>query len=105
VSAEGRLVHVLRGALLAVASLAVAAIITMPVIDLLLARVFWKGIPSAGTIADHATLVLAFAAAALASLDKRHIAIAGNETGRGRMCAARIRGGLGSGPSPPSATS
>jgi len=82
VSAEGRLVHILRGALLAVASLAVAAIITMPVIDLLLARVFWKGIPSAGTIADHATLVLAFAAAALASLDKRHIAIAGNEIGR-----------------------
>jgi tripartite ATP-independent transporter DctM subunit len=77
--AEGAFTHALRGALIAVASLAVAAIITLPVIDLALARVFWKGIPSAGSIADHATLVLAFAAAALASLDKRHISIAGGE--------------------------
>ena len=75
--AEGAFVHAFRGALIAVASLAVAAIITLPVVDLALARIFWKGIPSAGAIADHATLVLAFAAAALASLDKRHISIAG----------------------------
>jgi tripartite ATP-independent transporter DctM subunit len=79
--AEGAIVRFLRGALIAIASLAVAAIILMPILDLALARIFWKGIPSAGTIADHATLVLAFAAAALASLDKRHIALAGEGEG------------------------
>jgi C4-dicarboxylate transporter, DctM subunit len=78
-SAESTAVRALRGFLVALASLAVAAIITLPVLDLLLQRLFWKGIASAGPIADHATLVLAFSAAALASLDKRHISLAGGE--------------------------
>jgi len=80
--AEGAAVRILRGLLVGVASLAVAAIIIMPTLDLGLARFFWKGISSAGPIADHATLVLAFAAAALASLDKRHISLAGGEVKR-----------------------
>jgi C4-dicarboxylate transporter, DctM subunit len=78
--AESAIVRALRGSLIALASLAVAAIITLPVLDLALARIFWKGISQAGPIADHATLVLAFAAAALASLDKRHISLAGGES-------------------------
>jgi C4-dicarboxylate transporter DctM subunit len=79
VTSDGPVIRVLRGVLIAIASLAVAAIITLPIADLALARIFWKGIASAGAIADHATLVLAFAAAALASLDKRHISLAGGE--------------------------
>lgn len=75
--AEGALLRVLRIALVALASLAVAAIITLPVIDLFLARVFYGGLSAAGSIVDHGTLILAFAAAALASLDKRHISLAG----------------------------
>jgi C4-dicarboxylate transporter, DctM subunit len=81
--AEGTTIRLLRGALVAVASLAVAAIITLPILDLALSRIFWKGIPAAGPIADHATLVLAFAAAALASLDRRHISLGGSEASPG----------------------
>jgi tripartite ATP-independent transporter DctM subunit len=80
--AEGAIIRALRGLLIAIASLSVAAIIALPVLDLALARIFWKGIASAGTIADHATFVLAFSAAALASLDKRHISLAGGENNR-----------------------
>jgi tripartite ATP-independent transporter DctM subunit len=93
VKPDGPVIRVLRGALIAIASLAVAAIITLPVADLALARIFWKGIAPAGAIADHATLVLAFAAAALASLDRRHISLAGGEnTGKGqvRRSGARV---------------
>ena len=80
--ADGPVVRVLRGALVAIAAFAVAAIIILPIADLALARIFWKGIAPAGVISDHATLVLAFAAAALASLDKRHISLAGGENPR-----------------------
>jgi tripartite ATP-independent transporter DctM subunit len=76
---EGPVLKATRAVLIALASLAVAAIIAFPVLDLVLARAFWRGIAAAGTIADHATLVLAFSAAALASIDKRHISLAGDE--------------------------
>ncbi len=77
---EGAIIHTLRLILIAIAASAVAAIIAFPIADLTLARIFWKGIPAAATIADHATLILAFSAAALASLDKRHISLAGGES-------------------------
>lgn len=77
--ADGPVIRVLRGILIAIAAIAVAVIITLPIADLALARIFWKGIAPAGAIADHAILILAFAAAALASLDKRHISLAGGE--------------------------
>ena len=90
--ADGPVVRVLRAVLVGIAALAVAAIIILPIADLALARIFWKGIAPAGVIADHATLVLAFAAAALASLDKRHISLAGGENPR----KGSIRGALAS---------
>ena len=77
--AEGGVIRALRTTLVIIASLAVAAIITLPALDLFFARIFYKGLSDASTIADHATLVLAFSAAALASLDKRHISLAGAE--------------------------
>jgi tripartite ATP-independent transporter DctM subunit len=81
----------------AIAALAVAVIIILPIADLALARIFWKGIAPAGAISDHATLVLAFAAAALASLDKRHISLAGGQgdTGKPRSAFARAMGSFG----------
>jgi C4-dicarboxylate transporter DctM subunit len=86
---EGPAVRVLRLSLIGIAAFAVAAIILLPIADLVLARIFWKGIAPAGTIADHATLVLAFAAAALASLDRRHISLAGSdEPRRGKIRSA-----------------
>ena len=78
--ADGVVIRVVRALLIAIAALAVATIILLPIADLTLARIFWKGIAAAGDLADHATLVLAFSAAALASLDKRHIALAGSES-------------------------
>jgi C4-dicarboxylate transporter, DctM subunit len=77
--AEGSLVRALRTVLVAIATLAVAAIIVIPAVDLFLSRFFFKGLSEAGNIVDHATLVLAFATAALATLDKRHVSLAGGE--------------------------
>lgn len=83
---EGSVMRILRLALVAVSAIAALAVIILPVLDLLLSRLFWKGIATAGPLADHATVVLAFAAAALASLDGRHIALG----------SARDKGGLAS---------
>jgi tripartite ATP-independent transporter DctM subunit len=88
---EGPTVRVLRGILVSIAALSVASIIGLPIADLALARIFWRGIAPAGAIADHATLVLAYAAAALASLDRRHISLAGGEAATGK---GKIRGSL-----------
>ena len=84
---DGPMIRALRGVLIAIASLAVGAIIILPIADLTLTRLFWQGIASAGTIADHGTIVLAYAAAALASLDKRQLSLSGGESpsGRGRV--------------------
>jgi C4-dicarboxylate transporter DctM subunit len=84
--ADGGTIRVLRGFLVALAALAVAALIGLPSADFLLAHLFWKSIVPANDLADHATLVLAFAAAALASLGKRQISLAGVESFRkGRL--------------------
>ena len=91
---EGPAIRALRGILIAIASLAVAAIIILPIADLTLTRLFWMGIASAGTIADHGTIVLAYAAAALASLDKRQLSLSGgdpaSERGKVRSILARF---------------
>jgi tripartite ATP-independent transporter DctM subunit len=92
--AEGRLVGAVRTALVGLAALAVAAIIVLPAVDLFLARAFFKGLSEAGSIVDHATLVLAFATAALATLDRRHISLSGGEE-RPRKAWERTAGGFG----------
>jgi tripartite ATP-independent transporter DctM subunit len=58
---------------------ATVVIIVIPLVDIILARVFWSGLAPAGPIADHAVLILAFAAAALASLDRRQLSLTGGE--------------------------
>jgi C4-dicarboxylate transporter, DctM subunit len=92
--AEGMLARAIRTILVALASLAVAAIIVLPAVDLFFARAFFRGLSEAGSIVDHATLVLAFAAAALATLDRRHISLSGGEE-RPRKPWERTAGGFG----------
>ena len=58
-----------------VAILAAAVVVILPILDLLSARLFYRPIPEAGTFVDHSILVLAFIAAALASFDRRHLAL------------------------------
>jgi tripartite ATP-independent transporter DctM subunit len=74
--------------ILAVASIVV--IVLLPLIDLVMSRLFFRGILVEGPIVDHAVLVLAFLAASLASLDKRHLAL-------GRPAEAGWRRVMGSG--------
>ena len=59
--------------IVAVASIVV--IVLLPLIDLVLSRLFWSGIPVEAQVVDHAVLALAFLAASLASLDRRHLAL------------------------------
>ncbi len=57
-------------------SAAAAAILTLvPVLDLLMARVLWKGFPEANNLTEHAFVALAFMAAALASIQSKHLAL------------------------------
>ena len=58
-----------------IAILAATVVVILPFADLISARLFYKPILQAGSFTDHAILVLAFVAAALASLDKRHLAL------------------------------
>lgn len=74
-----------RAALTAIAIVAVAALVLLPLADLLSSRIFWKGVPGAGSIANHAVLVLAFMSAAIASLDRRHLSLAGPDLERSRI--------------------
>lgn len=76
---ESRAIRILRIAMVLLAIVATLVIIIVPLIDIILARVFWSGLAPAGPIADHAILILAFAAAALASLDRRQLSLAGGE--------------------------
>jgi C4-dicarboxylate transporter, DctM subunit len=93
--AEGAVIRVLRATMTALAVASVAVIVILPILDLAFARIFWSGIAPAGALADHAVLVLAFAAAALASLDKRHLALAGGETAHDDLSAVgSLRRGL-----------
>jgi C4-dicarboxylate transporter, DctM subunit len=76
---EGAPIRVLRAAMTALAVAATAVVVIMPIADLASARIFWSGIAPAGDLAANAILVLAFASAALASLDKRHLSLGGSE--------------------------
>jgi len=65
------------------AVLAAAVVVILPIADLISARLFYKPILQAGSFVDHSVLVLAFVAAALASLDRRQLAL-GRVEGNGR---------------------
>ena len=64
-----------RAPLDALAIFAAVVVVVLPLIDLLTARFFYKPIEGANAFVDHLILVLAFVAAALASLDRRHLAL------------------------------
>lgn len=60
------------------AGLAALALVLLPVLDLLLARLFYRGIGPAGTLIDHSLVVLAFMAAAMASRHGSHLSLSGS---------------------------
>jgi tripartite ATP-independent transporter DctM subunit len=66
-----------------VASLAL--VVLLPLLDLALSRLFWSGLPESGPLVDHALVVLAFMAAALASLEGRHLSLTAAESAKGRL--------------------
>lgn len=78
--AAGRIV---RGALDAICIASIAALVVLPLADLVAARLFWKGLAGAGSIANHAVLVLAFVSAGIASLERRHLSLAGPDPAKG----------------------
>jgi tripartite ATP-independent transporter DctM subunit len=79
-----------RGALDALALASVAALVILPLADLVAARLLWRGIVGADAIANHAVLVLAFISAGLASLDRRHLALSSPDPGKGPLAVAGI---------------
>jgi C4-dicarboxylate transporter DctM subunit len=87
---EGRSIvfRVVRGALVAIASAAIAALVILPLADLVASRLFWKSIAGAGSIANHAVLVLAFVSSAIASLDRRHLSFTGPDPAKGGLSLA-----------------
>ncbi len=72
---EGAAIRAMRAAMTALAVVATIVVVVMPIADTLAARLFWSGIAPAGALAANAILVLAFASAALASLDRRHLSL------------------------------
>lgn len=91
-SRPARFAGFVRAPLDALAIFAAVVVVILPLVDLLTARLFYKPIEGANAFVDHLILVLAFVAAALASLDKRHLALgrvegdeATRKVGRARM--------------------
>ncbi|HET7839435.1 MAG TPA: TRAP transporter large permease subunit [Rectinemataceae bacterium] len=65
--------------LAAIAVLGLGLVVFLPLIDLVLSRFFWSGLAESGPLVDHALVVLAFMAAALASLEGRHLSLTGQD--------------------------
>ena len=79
-----RLEGIIRAPLDALAIFAAVVVVVLPLIDLATARLFYKPIEGANAFVDELILVLAFVAAALASLDKRHLSLGRVEANEGR---------------------
>jgi tripartite ATP-independent transporter DctM subunit len=57
------------------ATLAAASLAFVPVINLVLARVFWSGLPEASTLAKQSLIALTFLAAAATSMQGKHLSL------------------------------
>jgi len=57
------------------ATLSAAALAFIPVINLLLARLFWSGLPEASTLTKQSLIALTFLAAAVTSLQGKHLSL------------------------------
>ena len=67
-----------------VASLALAAMALLPILEILLRRVFGVGIPASGPIVQHLTLWVGFLGAAIAAREGKLLALASGAALRGR---------------------
>lgn len=75
---RGFLGRILPGGIEALAGLATLVLVLLPLLDLLLARIFYRGIGPAGALIDHSLVVLAFMAAATASRHGNHLSLSGS---------------------------
>ncbi len=78
-AAEGPVRRQVSLALAVLGIAALALVIFLPLLDLALSRLFWSGLPESGPLVDHALVILAFMAAALASLEGRHLSLTGHD--------------------------
>ena len=78
------------------AAFAALVLAAVPVLDLLLTRLFWSGLPESGTLTEHALVALAFLAAAAASASGRHLSLGSVREGEGPWLrlAASLRSGF-----------
>nr|HPM73251.1 TRAP transporter large permease subunit [Spirochaetales bacterium] len=80
----GRLGPLLNVAM-ACAALGAAALTLVPVLNLILARLFWRGLPEAGPLTEHALIALAFFAAAVAGIRGTHLSLGSAGAAKGRL--------------------
>jgi tripartite ATP-independent transporter DctM subunit len=85
----GLIERIIRAPIDFIAILAACIVVLLPIVDLAASRFFYKAIPGASSVVDHFVLVLAFMAAALASMDRRHLAL-----GRAEGDTHERKGGL-----------
>jgi len=79
VPGPGLVERIIRAPVDALAIAAAVAVVVLPIADLAASRLFYHSIPGASGFVDHSVLVLAFMAAALASMDRRHLALGKSE--------------------------
>ncbi len=66
------------------ALVALATLSVLPVLDLVLARLFWRGIPSSGTVLQYSILALAVLSAAIATREGRQLSLGSGAKDGGR---------------------
>lgn len=77
------------------ASLSAAILCLTPIIDIFLSRLFWKGLPGAIPLTEHALLALAFLAAAVASLSQKQLSLGKAPSGTSKI--SQVSGCLNAG--------
>lgn len=66
---------------------AIAAVVLalVPVLDLVMSRLFWSGVPEAGALTEHALIALGFLAAAAAGATGKHLSLGAIPSKPGRL--------------------
>lgn len=71
-----------RSAALWAAGISAGLLALVPIANLALARIFWKGLPEAGALTKHALIAVAFFAALCASMEGKHLALGSAKAGK-----------------------
>lgn len=96
----------LSGGVEILAGIGAVAMVLVPLVDIVLARFFFRGLPSAIPLVEHAVILLTFTAAAMASRHGSHLSLAGasEEEEAAREDAGGLAGGLAKGDAPTTAS-